>query len=283
MCYNNAKNFRREIIIFNMLFYPRNEVRIFGHRLPFTPGAIPKGKERLAKAAGQVVAGTLMTKEDIESRLLSEEIENEIADLVMRQLQNRVQDELCLLCNMSEENYAEKKAQLGETLSQEIVESIHIQEIVQEKGASFLREHAQNRMLSMFLTERRCQEIATSIGVHLQKVVDEHGTDYVKPVVMEKFDNVSDNSTLNLLEQFDITEEKIRSAVISAYRKIVTEKVEEVLARLDIASVVTEKINAMSVEEVEKLVFIMMKKELNTIVSLGALIGFVLGLLNIFI
>ncbi|MBR1898390.1 MAG: hypothetical protein IJ825_05865 [Oscillospiraceae bacterium] len=39
----------------------------------------------------------------------------------------------------------------------------------------------------------------------------------------------------------------------------------------------------MSVEEVEGLVFAMMKKELNTIVSLGALIGFVLGLLNLFL
>ena len=43
----------------------------------------------------------------------------------------------------------------------------------------------------------------------------------------------------------------------------------------------TDKINAMSVEELEKLALTMMKKELNLIVSLGGLIGFVLGLANL--
>ena len=35
-------------IAVKMLFYPKQEVRIFGRKLPFTPGAIPKGKQRLA-------------------------------------------------------------------------------------------------------------------------------------------------------------------------------------------------------------------------------------------
>ena len=60
-----------------------------------------------------------------------------------------------------------------------------------------------------------------------------------------------------------------------------TELVEKLLTRINIAGIVTEKINAMSVEELEKLVLTMMKKELNLIVSLGALIGFVLGLVNL--
>ena len=39
-------------IAVKMLFYPRKEIRLFGHRLPFTPGAIPRGKPRLAGAIG---------------------------------------------------------------------------------------------------------------------------------------------------------------------------------------------------------------------------------------
>ena len=52
-------------IAVKMLFYPRKEIRIFGHRLPFTPGAIPKGKPRLAKAIGNIVGKSLVTKEDM--------------------------------------------------------------------------------------------------------------------------------------------------------------------------------------------------------------------------
>lgn len=38
-----------------MLFHPRNEVKVLGHTLPFTPGVIPKGKPRLARAIGEAV------------------------------------------------------------------------------------------------------------------------------------------------------------------------------------------------------------------------------------
>ena len=44
------------MIAVKMLFFPHEEKHIFGWRVPFTPGAIPKGKERLAKAAGEILA-----------------------------------------------------------------------------------------------------------------------------------------------------------------------------------------------------------------------------------
>lgn len=62
-------------IAVKMLFYPKKEIRIFGHKLPFTPGAIPKGKPRLAKAIGNIVAEDLLTKEDIKQKMISAETE----------------------------------------------------------------------------------------------------------------------------------------------------------------------------------------------------------------
>ena len=47
------------------------------------------------------------------------------------------------------------------------------------------------------------------------------------------------------------------------------------------ALLIEDKINAMSIDELEKLVQDVMKKELNAIINLGALIGFILGLLNL--
>ena len=57
------------LIAVKMLFYPRKPVYIFGHQLPLTPGAIPKGKARLAKSAGKIVQNELFTREDISGRL----------------------------------------------------------------------------------------------------------------------------------------------------------------------------------------------------------------------
>ena len=59
--------------------------------------------------------------------------------------------------------------------------------------------------------------------------------------------------------------------------------VNSALRRIDVAKVVEDKINAMSVEELEKGVLTVMKTELRMIVNLGALIGLVIGSINIFI
>ena len=66
-------------------------------------------------------------------------------------------------------------------------------------------------------------------------------------------------------------------------KKAVSGCSENLMQRIDLSGIVESKINAMSADELETLVMSVMKKELNTIVNLGALIGFVLGLLNIFI
>ena len=59
--------------------------------------------------------------------------------------------------------------------------------------------------------------------------------------------------------------------------------VNSALRRINVASIVEDKINSMSVAELEKGVLLVMKNELNMIVSLGALIGLVIGCINIFI
>ena len=53
-------------IAVKMLFFPKKEIRLKGHKVPFTPGAIPKGKPILSYAIGDIVGNTLVTKEDIE-------------------------------------------------------------------------------------------------------------------------------------------------------------------------------------------------------------------------
>lgn len=59
--------------------------------------------------------------------------------------------------------------------------------------------------------------------------------------------------------------------------------VNSALKRIDVASIVENKINSMSVEELEKGVLQVMETELNMIVRFGALIGLIIGSINIFI
>ena len=100
-------------IAVKMLFYPRKEIRVFGRRLPFTPGAIPKGQPRLAKAIGTVIENKLLTRADIESKLLSDTAENKVADAVMEKLSGNIREELCALSGLQGEDYDRKRTKPG--------------------------------------------------------------------------------------------------------------------------------------------------------------------------
>ena len=85
------------------------------------------------------------------------------------------------------------------------------------------------------------------------------------------------------VEKVPLGEDKILKLVDHIYTDFVREKAEELAEKFHIAQIVEDKINEMDVLEVEHLLLGIMKKELNAVVNLGALIGFIIGLLNIWI
>ena len=54
-----------------MLFHPYEAIYIFGKRLPFTPGLIPKRRDELAEQMGKMVVEHLITPESIKNKLLT--------------------------------------------------------------------------------------------------------------------------------------------------------------------------------------------------------------------
>jgi hypothetical protein len=78
-----------------------------------------------------------------------------------------------------------------------------------------------------------------------------------------------------------VSDEELRAKVREIYRKTIKAVIPELIAKMDIASMVRSKIEDMEVEQLEEMVMEVMAKELTAIVNLGALIGFVLGLINL--
>lgn len=58
-------------IAIRMLFRPFTEKRVFGIRVPFTPGVIPKHRYQLAENIGVLVSRELLSKEMLEEHILS--------------------------------------------------------------------------------------------------------------------------------------------------------------------------------------------------------------------
>ena len=63
---------------------------------------------------------------------------------------------------------------------------------------------------------------------------------------------------------------------------VVSEGAYKLLGNIPVVKMIEQRMKTMAVDELEHMVMSVMKKELNTIVNLGAIIGFLIGILNIF-
>ena len=271
-------------IAVKMLFYPKKELRLFGKRLPLTPGVIPKGRPRIASSVGEVIENHLLTREDITEHLLSERAEKTVADAVVRKLSGNVREEILSFTNADSSAYEQKKAALSQAVSVQIVNAIQSSDATETVLAAFgdaLKQKVSASPLMLLVNDRTINKVMQPTKEMLDTMLAEHGTEFIVPVIDGKLSEAEQNSGLALLEQFRIDEQSVRNAVTNAYRNIVSQSVDSLLQSVNISALVEDKINAMSIDELEKLVQDVMKKELNAIINLGALIGFILGLLNL--
>ena len=84
-----------------------------------------------------------------------------------------------------------------------------------------------------------------------------------------------------LTKQLSPRKDEIRDFFLSQYVKIIHSALPKALQMLDLGAVVENKLNSLDVAELEKLILKIMKKELRAIVWLGALLGAVMGMINL--
>ena len=274
------------LIAVKMLFYPHKPVYLFGHQLPLTPGAIPKGKARLAKSAGKIVQDELFTREDISGRLLTEEVEKPLIDKVMSILDTDIKETGSVMTG-SREKYDRLEENFTELLSFKITDAIKRMDIpgtIHQEGKDMLMEHAAaSRLLSLVVTENMIDKVMKTVSDKMEEFIDTRGPEMISEITTSRIHDLGERTPLYVLELAGYDPEFVRRKITEAYRESVVNAVNSALRRIDVAKVVEDKINSMAVDELEKGVLTVMKTELKLIVDLGALIGLVIGSINIFI
>lgn len=86
---------------------------------------------------------------------------------------------------------------------------------------------------------------------------------------------------MDFIQKSNYGEEKIWETIRKLYEDSIRSGVDNFMKDIDVYQMVESKINGMDVNEMETLVLQIMKKELDSIVNLGAIIGFLLGCLNL--
>jgi uncharacterized membrane protein YheB (UPF0754 family) len=81
-------------VAIRMLFRPHKEKRLFGLRLPFTPGLIPRKRAELAESIAQAVSEHLLTEAAFARRFAAPEVRAQLAEMVHEQVQGLLNREL---------------------------------------------------------------------------------------------------------------------------------------------------------------------------------------------
>lgn len=277
-------------IAVKMLFRPHHPVMLGSRRLPFTPGLIPKRKDELAGAIGSAVGTTLLTKEDLAEALPADSIKRTMSSALWNQFCEVKESVLsvgqAMTAFLSETQYENMRGQLEDTLTERAVEALrqmNISEIIITEGTRAIKEKVQGTLLAMMVNDQLIQSIAGPIGDEIQDYIERNGEAKIRPVIVGELTRLETGTIGGLVRQLPLEQEQMNRLVDVFYDKCVAGSIEKIVEEIDVAGIIEEKIKDMKVETLEELILSVMKKELNAIVNLGALIGFVIGLLNLLI
>lgn len=142
-----------------MLFRPKRPVYLWGRKLLFTPGLIPKRKEEIARSLGKVVSEYLVTSKGLKDTLLREPFAQSVAERLkdgIRKLARR-EDALEQLCLewWSAEEWETLKARLAELLDGWTERGIRY--VWEERGLSKLKLEQLLEMLPDWSDGKRAQ------------------------------------------------------------------------------------------------------------------------------
>ena len=282
-------------IAVKMLFHPYKPVYIGKWRLPFTPGIMPKRKSALAKAVGNAVGKNLFTSEDLKSLLMSNDTTDKIVDGIIKKITKTDTvfndfDELETLNTaitkfMDEDEFTKTKESLSDFLSTQLIavlQRVDIGSVIKEQSTEIFNQAQDSLgMFAMFLKGNMLEMVLSELAQKLNTYIAEHGQEKVAPAIHSQVEELANWPLYELSGKID--EDVFRKVIKVAYSGLVSAFIESVAGNIDIASVVEEKVNAMSVKDVESLCMSVMKNELNAVVNLGALIGFIIGILNVLV
>lgn len=303
-------------IAIRMLFRPHKAKYIMGVHVPFTPGIIPKEKGRMADAIGGVISENLMNKDVLERYLLSDDMVSKVRlsveEFIETQKHNPETVKEFLGHYLSDDEIA--------TISQNVNESITKQTYtklsdasVGEKVAHIAIDHvaeklsidgAQELLAGLGGTMRGLGGMAAGLfggnilakflgmlrepaehflAKNINTMLRDNGEEIVSNMIGGEVETFLNKPVCKLLEGHEEQLAQAVNTIESIYRSIITEHLPKILDSINISKIVRERINEMDVNETEKLIFQVMSKELKAIVWLGALLGLVMGSVNLIV
>jgi uncharacterized membrane protein YheB (UPF0754 family) len=166
----------------------------------------------------------------------------------------------------------------------ESADEINIGDIIAKRGEAVMMEKkASLGFLGMFITDELITSLLEQLKIKVNEYIEADGRTLIAEKTAEKSEDVFNSPISTFMGAYSIDRDAIEEKIGQIYEDIVKKSLKALSGSINITKIVEEKVNAMSVKELEELCLSVMKRELKAIVNLGALIGFVIGIINIFI
>lgn len=226
-----------------MLFRPREAKYIFGMKLPFTPGLIPKEKSRIANKVGETVGTHLLNSDSLSKALKDDKIKSKFNEVAKEKINQVINSNSTLeeaLKNTLGENYYALKGNMINNITKTILESIQEEEFKNkvkfyivdsikerlnknpEKIIDFINSNKFREVIINTLEEEKTSEIIGKAllkevkslekeDLTIEEIIPENIKPYIEEYVKSQKDTLVD-IIKNLLRDDEVSH-KIKSAI----------------------------------------------------------------------
>lgn len=270
-----------------MLFRPMEAKYLGSFKIPFTPGVIPKGKIRLAESVSKAINEQLLTKEVVEARLLSPEVTSMVWDAANDIVESAkssgasVREVIC--SRVDEGSFNVIVDDLEKSITERIMRRLRNEELgnlISDHLTEQLGNAMSGSFIGMMMGDSLAEKFGNAISASVEKYIDDNGDRLIGEIVHSELSDIENMKFALVINGIENSGYDIAASLAEVYRSFVHEKAYEAMKDLNIGEMAAESIRSMDNAELERLVMSTMKTELGAVINLGALIGLVLGLIN---
>lgn len=199
-----------------MLFRPHEEKRIFGIKVPFTPGLIPKEQKRIAASVGSAVGEYLLTEETIINNLRSDKVQEHIRTSLKRKVNDICESKRTIGDSFSfilKDNYEKVAEFIKGKIVANVEKELHKPEI-QNKILEVSEEHVKR-----FL-EKNPKELEEKLDINITDIIRDKAMKLLKVEDTKSKLQEKVATALQQLEAENITLRQLCSEEIISYAKM---------------------------------------------------------------
>ena len=268
-------------IAIKMLFRPLKAVKLGKFTLPFTPGIIPRHQEALATAISDTVYHNFFTNSDIEDIFMTEEMTERFTEGIY----NRIAE--INLGELSDSLSEESKLKIQEAVYRKIHEAIlnaDISGLVAGQTERIIRTKVKGGLVSnLLLNDEITKRISSYVGREVEEFVVKNDLELLYPILNGQNEDLKSKNMMELMAEMGVEKDFVMEMIRRGYLNFMSSAKSQIAESFHIKQFIYDKIMQLDPGEIEHLVNQAIKCEMNYLVYLGGLLGFIIGVVNIFI